>query len=249
MARAGIVALLVVVGMLFAAGCAWQREAPPSEHQQQEQMPSTAQIVCLRHDEGAPPRNDTEALNGDILTRVLTPTVAAQPDGLHYRMNNRMDREVLYATSDMGDSVPKGVSNHTIASPPGKFGIACEPPAKNYDNAKTKMAYFEIIAGDSGYKSTELECKGGMAVATPGGLLPPGKKPKGEKGDLAILARQDWSGRIKEGDVVEVAGYPESKEYSYVRVVRDGRVAAVFEYERVQGGWFTNGAYEACAEF
>jgi hypothetical protein len=38
--------------------------------------------TCLRADQGAsPPPMSTEVLNGDVLTRVRTPKVAAQPEG------------------------------------------------------------------------------------------------------------------------------------------------------------------------
>src|SRR5215213_675275 len=80
MARLGIIALIVVVRMIFADGCARQGKAPPSEHQQQEHILSTAQIICLRHDEGAPPpRKDREVLNGNIRLASASPPLRLAP--------------------------------------------------------------------------------------------------------------------------------------------------------------------------
>jgi hypothetical protein len=65
---------------------------------------STVRIVCLRADQGAsPPTQSTEALNRGVLTRVLTPKVAAHPDGVHYRIDNRLGKATTY-TSDLHGS-------------------------------------------------------------------------------------------------------------------------------------------------
>jgi hypothetical protein len=93
-----------------------------------------------------------------------------------------------------------------------------------------KYAYFEIVAGESGYKPTDLECKPGAtpsfaASADVGGYT--GSHP-------VERAREEEFSRnlkLKEGDVVEEAGYPQSPDPKPVRVVRNGKVVATIDYD------------------
>jgi hypothetical protein len=57
-----------------------------------------------------------------------------------------------------------------------------------------------------------------------------------QKGDLAEIFRRGLSGSLSTGDVVKVAGYPESRDESTVRVVRDGKVVATAHYHRFSAG-------------
>jgi hypothetical protein len=59
---------------------------------------STARIACLLVDQGAssPPPRSTETLNGNSLTVVLTPKVAAHPDGVHIQIDNRLGKSAEY---------------------------------------------------------------------------------------------------------------------------------------------------------
>ena len=66
----------------------------------------------------------TEVLNGDVLTRVRTPKVAAQPDGVHYQIDNRLSQAADYSLSngDVGTTeelgtAEKGISNHVSERP------------------------------------------------------------------------------------------------------------------------------------
>ena len=123
-----------------------------------------------------------------------------------------------------------------------------------FDLAVFQLDYasFEVVTDDSGYKSAELECSGGEWVQSGGPEYIGGVK--GKKGDPVEMVRRRFSKHIKEGDVVEVAGYPEistsqiAGDSRYVRVVRDGKVVAVMEYFREGGGWL-EGAYSACEDF
>jgi hypothetical protein len=242
MARPGVGALIVVVGMLFTYSCAQQGKTPPSEHQQkvnapehqqQEQIPSTARIVCFGQ--------DGDEIGYSSYTRVSPSTVAAQPDGVHIRFDNRLGERASYfieagapteppLTPPTGVPVPKGKSKQVAEFSPGLTKIACHLPGyyvENYD-------YFEVVGGDSGYKSLELECKPSavpqhrdMMVASRAGsdfelvsYRDPVKK-----------AREYFSDSLKEGDVVEEAGYPEDSDPP-VRVVRNGKVIAVVDFDR-----------------
>jgi hypothetical protein len=200
-----------------------------------------ARIACLRADQGASsPPNNMEALNSGVLTRVLTPKVEAQPDGLHLQIDNRVGEDAAYsikvagATSgesyESGDYLRKGVTNDVIVAPPGIAEIQCYP-SENYDFTEQKYASFEVVEGDSGYKSLELECKPGMEGRFVGTMA----SGAGSKFELVSYrdpvdeARDYFKEGLREGDVVEAAGYPEDPDPT-VRVVRNGRVVATAEF-------------------
>ena len=210
---------------------------------------STARIACLRQKEGAPlPTNGTEALDDGILTRVLTPKVEAQTDGVHLQIDLRLRKPAGYTINvaratplesySDGGYLRKGITNDVIQAPPGIAEIQCYP-SENYDFRVRKYAHFEVVAGESGYKSKELECKPGAeitgtGVADIGGYT--GSHPVAQ-------AREHFSERLKEGDLVEEAGYPEGPSPP-VRVVRDGKVMATIDYDA--GGYevvYCNGQF------
>jgi len=179
-------------------------------------------------------------------SRMLTPEVRARRDGVHFEIQNRLDKDTGYAVATpdggMGGNAPKGRSRHIEDFPPGEISIGCYP-SRDADPDYAKMM---VLAGDSDYKSVELECPGGMSVSSGGGLYAPGAK--GEKRDPAELVRRRFSKQLDEGDVVETAGYPDHENGKTVRATRDRQIVAVFEYRRVKGGWLENG-YSACADF
>jgi len=202
---------------------------------------STARIVCLRADQraSAPPPQSTETINGNILTRVLTPKVAAHPDGVHIQIDNRLGKGAPYyeyanpanpgafGASLPGASLPKGKSNQEALLPPGTAKIRCSP-LRYYEE---HYASFEVVEGDSGYRSLELECKPG-AVPKSGGVIASGADSKFELisyRDTVEEAREYYKKWLKEGDVVEKAGYPKAKDpFPTVRVVRNGKVIATY---------------------
>ncbi len=192
--------------------------------------PETARIVC-----------------GSEGTRLLTPRVEARPDGVHLVIDNRFDAEAGYVfkhpEGGMGDSAPKGESSHIGDFPPGKVKVGCEKP--QVDGIGTDYAALKVFKGDSGYKSVELECAGGM---TYGGGAQYAPAAKGERGDLVAHVRSQFSEEIRDHDLVQLAGYPKLKDRRIVRVVRDGRVVATVHFLGERGGWLQD-RYEACEGF
>ena len=222
---------LAIVLCLCAVALAGCGSAAPESNPSPKSppVPDTARIVCDRDG-----------------SRVLTSKVRARPDGVRFEIENRLGKDtgysVKYSESGMGDNAPKGESRHTGGFPPGEVRIGCYPSL----NADPDYAELTVLAGDSGYKPVELECPGGRAVGSAGGLYAPGAK--GAKGDPVDLVRRRFSDQLDDGDVVEAAGYPESRDGRTVRAIRDGRVVAVFEYRREESGWLENG-YSACEDF
>ena len=142
-----------------------------------------------------------------------------------------------------GYSVPRGESGHVGDFPPGKVRIGCEKPP--VDGTHIDYGTLEVVDPNGVYKSVEIECKGGMAVS---GMAEYASGVKGKKGAPVEIVRREFSRHIRDGDQVELAGYPESREYRTMRVVRVGRVIAKVVYFREGKGWLQD-HYEACASF
>jgi len=165
---------------------------------------------------------------------------------VHFVIDNRFEAEagssVEYSEGGGGgDSVPRGKSGHVGDFPPGKVRIGCEkPPVDGID-----VDYGAVEVVDGVYKPVELECEGGMAVSGGPQYAP---EAKGKRGNLVQITRRSFSGYIRDGDTVELAGYPESRDYRIVRVVRGGGVIATVVYGREGKGWLQD-HYEACGSF
>jgi hypothetical protein len=95
---------------------------------------------------------------------VLTKQVESQPDGVHLEISNllegRADLSVSHSGGGMGWSVPKGESKRVANVPPGKVEIDCYGRSWSIDKLlMTEGAEtIQVVAGDSGYKSTKLDC-------------------------------------------------------------------------------------------
>jgi hypothetical protein len=100
---------------------------------------------------------------------VLAPKAAARPDGARVRMGDRPGKGASYYYTDPNDPtgvafgvpVPEGKSNRVALLPPGKATgkakIGCSLPK----DLGYGYASFRVVAGDSGHKSLDLECKPG----------------------------------------------------------------------------------------
>ncbi len=158
-------------------------------------------------------------------------------------IDNRFEREVGYSFEypeggGGGDGAPKGESEHVGDYPPGEIRLGCEEPPVD----GIQIDYKTLMVTDPGgfYKAAELECPGGQGVTGSDG---------GRTGEDPVkLARRVLSDRLRNYDVVEIAGYPRSREKRTVRVVRDGRIAATVEFIRESGGW-RESSVSNCAGF
>lgn len=182
--------------------------------------------------------------------RVLTPEVAARPDGVHLAIENRLegsaDLSVSHPGGGMGWSVPSGESERVANVPPGKAQIDCFSRSWGKDRLfEMEVGTIRVLAGDSGYKSTKLECPGGGSKK-----IGPFTKEETEehKGDPVEIFRRSNAGSIREGDVVEAAGNTRSQDERTVRLVRDGRVTATAHYLKFSKGWM-EATDESCAGF
>ena len=95
-----------------------------------------------------------------------------------------------------------------------------------------EIGTIEVFAGDSGYKSTKLDCPREKKME------PFTKEETEEQKEYPIdFFRRSNSDSLRKGDVVEAAGNTHSRDERTVRVVRDGKVVATAHYLKFTTGW------------
>jgi hypothetical protein len=180
---------------------------------------------------------------------VLTRRVESQPDGVHLEISNllegRADLSVSHSGGGMGWSVPTGESKRVANVPPGKVEIDCYPSWTRGRLPMMEVETIEVLAGDSGYKSTKLDCPREESKK----IKPYTKEEmKEHRGDPIEIFRRSNSNSLRKGDVVEDAGNTRSRGERTVRVVRDGKVVATAHYLKFSTGWM-EATEENCVGF
>jgi hypothetical protein len=207
----------------FAAGC-----GQGDEDGVRAGTPAVASLAC-----------------GSAGTRVLTPLVQAQPDGLHLELTNETARAIHFtierdSSGGVGGEAPPGTSEHVLPVGPDEWAVTCY--VEGGDSAGTPT--FELV--DTGiWVSTELtDCE--TPESSHGD---PPRRVTDEKRELLEFARrglEDFLG-LAPGYVIEPAGYPE-QEGAIFRARRDDRtVATISFYQDDADGWF-EGEATACSD-
>jgi len=163
--------------------------------------------------------------------------VRPQPDGVHLRIHNGLDHPIrVDVEGQEPDSfrADPGVTETVRSYPPGPLTVVCS------DDGFVVASDLQIVDTEGLWTSTELQCGEDDVVAagTGDGFLVVGTA------DPVALVREIYP-KLLDDDVVELAGYP-SATPPIVRVVREGRVAAVAQFRSDgQGGWLLSGD-ESC---
>jgi hypothetical protein len=202
--------------LLVVAGCA---EATDPGPQGVDPAPTVARVRC-DHD-------------GSI--NVITPTVQAQPDGVH------IDVEVP-AGSNLGFIVHgccgfnADEGSFVVPIPPGRMPVACL--VGDQDPGDDSL-YQDIIVVDhlGAYIPEELACVGARGVGS-GDVGP-------SAGADPIEAAQALLTGLRPSDDLVHVGYVERASEARVAVLRDGEYIAVLELEPSDGGWGWIG-FESC---
>jgi hypothetical protein len=169
-------------------------------------------------------------------TRVETPEVRPQPDGVHVVIDNRLGFHTGFSAryangAGAGRNAPRGGSEHVLDAPPGPLEIGCYT---DRDALESDLQTLRVEDPSGIYRSTELDC-----AVTVNGVSDYVAGATGEAGDPVDLARErlDQVTGLRDDDTVEVAGYP-ADVIPTVRLVRDDRVLATITYRPDgQGGW------------
>ncbi len=174
-------------------------------------------------------------------TSVATPEVAARRDGVHVELRNETGAERLVEVGSgaaaQAEPLPAGMHARVWPLPPGEAQVTCYDPAGDPgEEDAAAAAHLEIVDPDGVWVSTELPCD---AVST--AQLDYVAGAAGLQGDPVEAVRADSADRLRPGDVVERAGYPDAEDPATVRIVRDGRVISVLALVRAEdGGWLVS---------
>ena len=211
--------------LVLAWACARPEDNAPPRGESPDAHPTTVQIVCER----------------DGSTRLLTPQVTAQADGVHVQVENRAGEPV--SMNGLGlDFDEKGISEQVATEPPGTVRVACWPFSR-HDGPEPPRQPLEILDPNRYWVNPEPECPAGALGL--GAILDYGAGAEGETGDPVDIARRRLHG-VRPEDVVERAGYPQAR-HAIVRVVRDGRPVAAATFQATAGGGWLLGGLDTCS--
>jgi hypothetical protein len=208
-----IAGALALVVFIVAGAFAWQAFRPNDRLSFAE--PSVSDVLRVRC--------DAQSLE------VLTPVVAAQPDGIH------VDADVTGLTDPVVGLKSKSDPNATHYSgsdgvgsvfvrqlPPGEATVFCESGPSQGDGPEDLSGSFTIVDPNGVFTDYRLSCADGELVG--GGYLgPDGGALSPEE---AITSQVEGS---RSRDVIERAGYPKPAQRGPIyRLTRDGKIIGWF---------------------
>jgi hypothetical protein len=176
----------------------------------------------------------------------ITPThsvVAAQPDGVHVAIGNTGDTPVSFSIEGLGgDGAEPGEHKETVWQiPPGAASVSCSMITDG-GSGTTSSATLDVVDPNGLYVPAELGCASSAAYGSSGDYA---VGTKGFAGDSVQVARDHVSG-LEFDDLIERAGYPESRQ-PVIRVVRDGAIVGkVTLRDDGSGGWLED-SIEGCS--
>jgi hypothetical protein len=175
-------------------------------------------------------------------TRVLTPEVEAQPDGVHVRVTNTSSTDLAIDFGEVGgDNAPIGTHEVVWSFFPGQVRVGCWDPT--VEREPSLDASFTVVDPNGYFVPSMLDCGGGEAVS---GFVDYVEGATGWTGDPVDIAREHALGLLPPDDV-SYAGYPKQQQ-PQVRVLRNGALIAVFDFsDDGHGGWLMS-SYQACAD-
>jgi hypothetical protein len=198
------------------------------------------QIISTLHQ--IPPAQEAQIVCDAAKTRVLTPTVAAQADGVHISVDNRSKERLQFQVrpGSWGGQALPGVSE--LAFPfgtgawqdlgPGEVEVRCLSEwSGGFHRVGVRFATFTVVDPGGRWVSTLLECSKPEVKM----LYGRADKQMDDPRPPVTIARSRIVG-LQPGDLVEPAGYPRALN-PVVRVIRDGKVIAVAYFEKAAGGW------------
>jgi len=203
-----VLALALALG-LSACGAAEKADPVAATHESEPAaLPGVARVIC---DEDG--------------TRVETPAVKPQGDGIHVEIVNNAPGERSFSLTSaegggMGLGAPPGTSSQIVDLGPGSLTVSCTDPAVEVEGGEP----LEIVDEDGIWVPTTLGCPDQFSQ-----VVDYVAGAKGETSDPIEAARKAVEGYALEAeDVFERAGYPDA-ETVRVRLVRNGENLAVID--------------------
>lgn len=224
-----LLTVLVLALALGLSACGAAEEADPvsAPHESQPAaLPGIARVVC---DEDG--------------TRVETPAVKPQGDGIHVEIVNNAAGERSFSLTSvegggMGLGAPPGTSSQIVDLGPGPLTVSCTDPADEVEGGEP----LEIVDEDGIWVPTTLGCPDQFSQ-----VIDYVAGAKGETSDPIEAARKAVEGYgLEADDVLERAGYPDA-ETVRVRLVRNGENLAVIDLMDDGSGKWLVGMVTGCS--
>ena len=212
-ARTSVVLLVVI------AACAEQPSpSPPADLS----TPVVASVRC----------------EADGTTEILTPTVQAQPDGVHIDVQVRTGVDLAFIVADCcGFNAEDGP--FVVSSPPGRMRVACLRARDQDAGDDSLYREIEVVDERSAYVPFELSCRDAQGVGS--------GDPGPSAGPDPISAARALLTGLRPGDELVQVGYVERGSGAVVGVRRDGEFVAGLSLEPSGGGWGWIG-FESCPD-
>jgi hypothetical protein len=173
-------------------------------------------------------------------TRLWTPVVEVQADGVHVDVENRAGEPTSFF--GLGSlEVGEGRHQEVITEPPGGMRVACYPFSQHEVKAKPVRYDLELTDPKDHWIPTELECGSGEIQSVISDLA---ELEESLPRNPVALVEEQVKG-LRADDVVELAGYPEARVPT-VRVVRGDDVIAVFGFHPADDGGLAIESGDSC---
>jgi hypothetical protein len=186
-------------------------------------VPTVAEVVC----------------EADGSTRVKTPEVVVQADGVHVHLLSRLDEpaEII----GLGRDVDPGESDWVSVAPPGSVDVGCNPFSLHGTGEEPSTTPMELLDPEGLYVPGELQCTG-MARYGIGDFA----EPPLEGLRVPIEAARAKIHGLDDDDEVFHIGYPEQPDAA-VAVRQNGQIVATFSFVTFDGReWVIEGS-SVCA--
>ncbi len=208
------------IAAILASGCGQGgADQPPRGGGDGSKLPNVARIVCTAAG-----------------TRLLTPAVRPQSDGVHV-MLSQTDGPPATLDTDQGGGDKPGPKPLVLILPPGRANLGCMTMADwNVDPPRHRgWVTLRVVDQDGQWvddHTVGAACSQSFIDYAPTAAGDP-------ESQLARRAREALD--AGPGDEVERAGYPRQQPIEY-RLVRDGSVVALARFASTgHGGWLLQG--------
>jgi hypothetical protein len=208
--------LACAIAAVIASGCGSRTTNMPSER---GGLPNMARIVCTADG-----------------TRLVTPAVLPQPNGVHVILSQQGGAPATLSTDQAGGWQP-GPKPFVLTLPPGDARLGCMTMADwNADPPRHRAWVTLQVVDPDGRWVDDHPVGGGCSQSFIDYAPTAAGDPESQ---LARKARQALG--ATPGDQVERAGYPRQQPIEY-RLVRDGNVVALARFASTRPGrWLLEG--------
>ena len=207
--------LLAVSIMLAVAACGETRSAPPASGPAPEVLlPDVAVVACTA--------------NG---TKLLTPAVQPQPDGIHIELRQESGDPATLSTDTGGGGKPG--ERIVLTGAPDATHMGCMTDADWNADPPAHRGWVTLQVHDQ--RGLWVDDRPAPAQCSSAIYDYDTSAPGTPESDLAELVARHF--KVGPGETVERAGYPEQRPIEY-RLVRDGVVVGVAQFTpSTTSGW------------